>query len=483
MTIIRSLMRLLFLVMIVASSVLAETYEEYRRSQEQAFNSFKEERDKEFSAFLNKEWKAYKEAQGIKAYEEKKPEVLPKAFAIKVEKPKKKVMIVQQPVRVEKPKVFQKIIITPVSQDLKTLYLNFFGVDLAVHYDKSILMSLQGEVSKENITKAWDTLATSKYETTIKELKDISSKLKLNDWAKYLLIKKVSKGIYKSETESKLFSWFALLKMDYDAHISYQKHRVVLLLPIKGALYDTVYYTLKNKKYYAIDYYAKGNLGSVLSYDHIYKGATSGISFAVEDLPLFADEKTKKRLLFRPKNKNRFIDLEYNKNLLNFFQTYPQVAYVNYFSSPESILLENSLKVSFEPLIKGKSQSEALDIILNFVQNAFKYQVDNKQFNREKVMFPSETIFYPYSDCEDRAILFSYIVKILLGMDVVGVKYPNHMATAVKIQEKIKGEYILNGKKAYIVADPTYINARIGMSMPKFIGSKSYEIVSTGGEK
>ena len=146
-------------------------------------------------------------------------------------------------------------------------------------------------------------------------------------------------------------------------------------------------------------------------------------------------------------------------------------------------MLENSLKVSFEPLIKGKSQSEALDIILNFVQNAFKYQVDNKQFNREKVMFPSETIFYPYSDCEDRAILFSYIVKILLGMDVVGVKYPNHMATAVKIQEKIKGEYILNGKKAYIVADPTYINARIGMSMPKFIGSKSYEIVSTGGEK
>ncbi len=477
-------MRLLLLVMMVASSVFAETYEEFLRSQNEAFNSFKEERDKEFSDFLNKEWKAYKEAQGVKSYGVKKPTALPKAVVKKVAlKPQEKVIVVPQPIVTGKPKVYKKIIIPPVSQDLKTLYVNFFGVDLEVHYDKSMLISMPGGVSKENITDSWDKLAKSEYENTLKELKEISAKLKLNDWAKYLLIEKVAKGIYKDESESKLFSWFVLLKMDYDAHIAYQKHKIVLLLPIDGTLYNTVYYTLKNKKYYAIDYYAKGNLGSVMTYDNVYEGATSGISFAIEELPLLAENKTKKNLVFRIDNKNRSVELDYNKNIMNFFQTYPQVGYVNYFSSPESNLLENSIKVSFEPLLAGKSESEALDIILNFVQNAFKYQVDNEQFNKEKVMFPSETIFYPYSDCEDRAILFSYMVKTLLGMDVVGVKYPNHMATAVRVKEKIKGEYVLADKRAYIVADPTYINASIGMSMPQFIGAKSYEIVSTGGEK
>lgn len=159
------------------------------------------------------------------------------------------------------------------------------------------------------------------------------------------------------------------------------------------------------------------------------------------------------------------------------------MSYENYFSSLESILLENSLKASFKPLLKDKSQSEAIDLVLNFVQNAFKYRVDERQFNMEKVMFPSETIFYPYSDCEDRAILFTYMVKTLLDIDVIGVKYPNHMATAVDIQEKIEGEYIKSKGVSYALADPTYINARIGMSMPQFRGTSAYSIVSTGGEK
>mgnify|MGYP005664175717 CR=1 FL=1 len=476
-------MRLSLLIILLFSALSAQTYQEYLRSQEQAFSSFKEERDREFSEFLNKEWKAYKEAQGIKAYEENKPRTLPKAEKKKSIKPREKVLVLHQPAVKKKAKAYKKIIIPSPSQKLKTLYLDFFGVGLEVHYDSSILISLEGGVSKDKIADSWDRLAGSEYEVTVKELKEVSAKLRLNDWAKYLLIREASEGIYKNQNEARLFSWFALLKMGYDARLAYQRNKLLLLLPVEGALYNTIYYTLNKRRYYAIDYYAKGKLGSVMTYAHIYKGASAGISFAVSELPLLAENKIHRRLLFRPDKDNRAVDLYYNENLLRFFQSYPQVAYTNYFSSPESVLLDESLKASFEPLIVGKSQSEALDIILSFVQNAFKYRVDHEQFSREKVMFPSETIFYPYSDCEDRAILFSYMVKTLLGMDVVGVKYSNHMATAVRIEEKIRGEYLLLGEEPYIIADPTYINARLGMSMPQFVGTKSYEIVSTGGEK
>ncbi len=532
-------MRLFLLSGLLAASLFAETYEEYLKAQQQAFSAYKEERDKAFSDFLNKEWKAYKEAQGYKAYEEKKPLALPKAPPKQKQTPPKRVTKVEEPKKIprpphppkkeikpvpepkkevknlvikpkevvpppvvvpkestpkvvavppvvkekERPKQYTKIVIPPENQRLKSLYLKFFGVDVQVHYDPSILFSVSSRIDKSDIADSWDHLAQSDYEATIKELNTISDTLQLNDWARYLLIKKVASGIYHKENEAKIFSWFALLKMGYDAHVAYQSQRVVLLLPIEGDLYNTIYYTLNNKKYYAIDYYAKGKIGSIMTYDNTYEGANAGIDFAVTELPRFADVKAQKRLLFQMDNKPREVQLSYNTNLMNFFQTYPQVAYTNYFSSPESILLQESIKTSFTPLLEGKSQEESIDIILNFVQNAFKYQVDNKQFNQEKVMFPSETLFYPYSDCEDRAILFTYMVKTLLGIDIVGVKYPNHMATAVKVDEQLKGEYVYAGKRSYLVADPTYINASVGMSMPQFIGTKSYEIVSTGAEK
>ncbi|MBQ8221442.1 MAG: hypothetical protein IJZ31_09615, partial [Bacteroidaceae bacterium] len=50
--------------------------------------------------------------------------------------------------------------------------------------------------------------------------------------------------------------------------------------------------------------------------------------------------------------------------------------------------------------------------------------------------------------------------------------YPGHLATAVHFPETISGNYVsLNGQR-YLVCDPTYIGADIGMAMPKFINSK-----------
>lgn len=476
-------MRIFFFFLFSLTLLHAQTYEEFLRSQNEAFDSYKEERDKEFSEYLSKEWKAYKESMGVKAYEKEKPSSLPQAKKIVTQRPVKKVPVIKQPPADKLEKRYTKIIIQPESEKLKRLFLNFFGVDITLHYDKSMRFSIERGVSKEKISDAWKSLASSEYETTIDELKAISKKLQLNDWAKYLLIKQASEAMYKNENEARIFTWFALLKMGYDAHLSFQNHRVILLIPIDGELYNTVYYTLNNRHYYAIDYYAKGKLGPIVTYDKLYEGSTSAIDFSVKTLPLLIQEKVVKRLSFNVDNAHQSVTLEYDKNLFDFYQSYPQVDYRSYFSAPESVLLDDSIKKAFEPLILAKSQSEALDIILGFVQNAFRYQVDTEQFNREKVMFPSETIFYSYSDCEDRAILFAYMVKILLGMDVLGLKYPNHMATAVRTDEKLEGEYVLYKDRAYIVADPTYVNAKIGLSMPQYRGKRSYEIVATGGEK
>ncbi len=477
-------MKLLFLLFISFSFVYAQSYEEFLRSQNEAFSAYKEERDKAFSSYLKEEWKAYKQSVGRQPYEEKKPEALPLAEISVSKQPKEKVIVHKLPPAVANEiKPFEQLIIPPKVPEQITLIFDFFGVELGMHYDKSMKLDIRGEVSKQMISKAWESLAKSEYVSSLNELKTFSKKLHLNDWAIYLLIKQVASHLYKNENEERIFTWFMLLKMDFDAHLAYQNNKVVLLLPIKGDLYNTVYYTLNQKHYYAIDYYAKGKLGSVMTYDNTYEGSSKELDFSIKTLPLFAQEKVYKSFFFKMHNKNNNVSLAYDKNLFKFYATYPQVSYSHYFSAPASIFFDESLQKAFEPMIVGQSQSEALDLLLAFVQKAFGYKVDVKQFNEEKVMFPSETLFYDYSDCEDRAILFAYMVKRLLNLEVVGLKYTNHMSTAVHLLENIEGEYINFKKKRYIVADPTYVNAKLGLSMPAYAGKNSYSIVATGAEK
>lgn len=126
--------------------------------------------------------------------------------------------------------------------------------------------------------------------------------------------------------------------------------------------------------------------------------------------------------------------------------------------------------------VKGKSENEAVNIILNFVQTAFEYGYDDEIWGGDRPFFAEETIYYPYSDCEDRSILFSRLVRDIVGLDMVLIYYPGHLATAVKFNENVSGDYLVVDGKKYVVCDPTYVNARVGMTMPKMDNSTAIAV-------
>ena len=100
------------------------------------------------------------------------------------------------------------------------------------------------------------------------------------------------------------------------------------------------------------------------------------------------------------------------------------------------------------------------------MQTAFVYEYDDKVWGHDRALFAEETLFYPYCDCEDRAILFSRLVRDLLGLDVLLVFYPGHLATAVAFNSPMEGDYIDFDGKRFTICDPTYIGAPIGVTMP-----------------
>lgn len=96
----------------------------------------------------------------------------------------------------------------------------------------------------------------------------------------------------------------------------------------------------------------------------------------------------------------------------------------------------------------------------------FPYKTDEAQFGIERTLFAEEMYYYPYSDCEDRSILFARLVKDLLGLDVVLLYYPAHIAAAVCFKGEVKGDYMQLGNKRYVICDATYIGAGVGEAMP-----------------
>ena len=105
-------------------------------------------------------------------------------------------------------------------------------------------------------------------------------------------------------------------------------------------------------------------------------------------------------------------------------------------------------------------------MLLNYVQTGFEYEYDDKVWGHDRAFFAEETLYYPYCDCEDRAILYSRLVRDLLGLDVVLVYYPGHMCTAVNFPDGAHGDYVVLDGKPFTISDPTYIGAPIGATMP-----------------
>jgi len=154
--------------------------------------------------------------------------------------------------------------------------------------------------------------------------------------------------------------------------------------------------------------------------------------------------------------------------VIDFFNSYPQTELKVYFNAAISNQASFSLLKSLKPHLEGKSELDAINFLLRFVQTAFDYKTDDQQFGKEKYLMLEETLYYPSSDCEDRCILFSYLVRNLLGMEVVGLDYPGHISTAVKFNSEITGDTLKFNNQKFVICDPTYINADAGMAMPQY---------------
>lgn len=495
--------RFSFIILLMICALNAQSFKDFKTSQTQSFGNYKELKDKEFKKNLTGQWRAYNVYRGVKLYEKPKPKSIVSAKTIKTKSigpivnvkiiPEKKVLVDAVVFKKDKDfvtldkkapsfdtKVDNLIVIKEkdgnilLKSDLKSktslvkkdINFNFFGSELGFNISANLKKSKFYPKNQKGIVNFFDTAASSEYEGLIDDIKSVSKDLGLNDWGIYLLVQNISKKAFTNSDDKKLFSWFIFNKLGYAVKIGLSNKHIVLMHYSKKTIYSTPSYSFLNKKYYVISHYAKRNIRSLYSYKQDYPDATKAMDLSLDKLPNFVKDMQNKTLKFKEFGNSYAVSFKYNKNIIDFMATYPQADYETFFNAPIEKETYKDIASDLKKYIDGKRASDAINFVLHFVQNSFIYETDQQQFAREKVMFAQETLFYNKSDCEDRAVLFSYLMKELFSIGVIGVKYKDHMATALNIP--MQGDAIKAGSKRFIIADPTYINASVGQSMPKY---------------
>ncbi len=462
----------------------ANEYQQWLQTQEAEYNKYQSAQDKEFSGFLSKAWRNYQVDQGLVRDAKPKPVIMPVAPPPIVPTPRADPGQTTQPAPPIKPVEIKKIplappvvsvppVIAPPVQSSplgESLQLEFYGAPVTLPYDKKMEVRLGQKVSNKEISRFWDKLSSVNSTVLQQQLGQYRKSLELNDWGYAMFLYRVGQQLYGSrENEALLFSWFVLSKSGYDARVGFSGSNVHLMLPSQNEIFGLPFFRYSGKKYYVVSFNKQTHpVKNLYSYDGRYPGAEQLFSLAVTQLPEIKKQPVQRKLNFTFLGETHEIDVTYDRNIIAYFDAYPVTELDIYFTSAVSDQLVYTLLSSLKPLLKGRSEEEAVNLLLRFVQTAFDYKTDGDQFGREKYFFAEELFFYQYSDCEDRSVLFAFLVNSLLGLDVIALDYPGHVATAVRFNAPVKGASVSYKGKRYTITDPTYINANAGAVMPNF---------------
>ena len=449
-----------------------EGYDEWLKKEKASYRKFLEEEDKAFSEFLKKDWKAFQSLQGIKFDEKPKPDTMPVAEPEDKPAPPppdkvKSIPEIKIPEKPPAPKPKPK----PVTKKTTNLImLEFYGAPVSVNYKKDFDFSLSTPINNEVISAAWETIASSKYKLLLEQIQANQKELALNDWGYIELVNLFAKKLFPdSKNKQNLFCWFIVSKSGFESKVAYKDDTIFFLVPSENLIYGNRFVSLDNKKYYFVSMGEPVDLtGQIYTYTGQYKGSDRLLSMKISKVPILKNKTGNKNFTFNFKGKNYTIVAQYDNDIVEFFKSYPQTELSIYFNAAVSEHANISLLRSIKPHIQGMSELEAVNFLLRFVQTAFDYKTDDQQFGKEKYLMLEETLYYPSSDCEDRSILFSYLVRNLLNLEVVGLDYPGHIATAVSFRSDLTGKRINFDGRDYIICDPTFINADAGMEMPQF---------------
>lgn len=348
--------------------------------------------------------------------------------------------------------------------------LKFYGTPIEVSSFPSRVEPLTS-LENEAIAATIESVSSSDIEKLLSECTQLKGKLALNDWGYLKLVDKVAHACLSNDNEAVVLFFLLMSFSEYDVKLGKSDNNLFLSFATKHTIYGYSYYNINNSTYYIYPL-SNNKKATILNLPNTGK---KPISFILEQVPNLAQNTSAPKELKAKRYPEWFFNVSCNENLIDFYNDIPTSAFDNNFmtrwsqlaNTPLSKEVQRQLYPKMSQLTKGLSQYEAVERILNWIQTALKYEYDEDVWGYDRAFFPEETLYYPYSDTEDRSALMSRIITDLLKLKTVIIYYPGHTAVGVAFtDEDVKGDSVMHEGQKYTVCDGIYINAHVGKSIP-----------------
>ncbi len=461
-----------FILLLCSSSMMAQNtnsdYQAFRKRVLDNYGSFRKTVLENYAKYLQGVWDEYEQFKGIKRDHEPKPSIAPKADV----KPQGVTPVLSEPEvkpTIQPTPTDNPISVEPIAPSaLPNMSFSFYGMKLS-----AVLCHAQtiDGIEHQAIAKVWNAYRQDRVmKDVIRSLQSLSMAYGLNDWFTFELVRNYTESTCKNLASKIVLQHFLLVNMGYDIRLSSCGNQLLLLVPFNQQVYERSYLFIDGKKYYVFydDSTSKVQNAGIYTcrlpnetdkgrnIDLTIRGGNIGIKTGVAHRFSMSDGKIS-------------LQGSVDEGTMEAIRRYPQIDIPFYAMSTIDSNFHRSLLTQVKEQMQGCSEKESVYRILHFVQYAFDYATDGEQHGYEKPYFIEENFYYPKNDCEDRAILFAFLVRNVLGLDVHLVQYPGHECTAVNFTtSQMNGDGYMYKGKAFYICDPTFIGASIGQCMPDY---------------
>ncbi|MBK7763832.1 MAG: hypothetical protein IPI46_10750 [Bacteroidetes bacterium] len=369
--------------------------------------------------------------------------------------------------------------------DAKSIRVVYLDDTIQTEINENVWIDFHGALSDNSIQLFYETFRSSGSAALIDKLLEYKKSHQLNDWLYYQLIRKTAEQMSpKANNYNRytLYKWALLSLSGYDATVSFGKRTLLLYVRSEDNIYGIPYFERDGHQYICLNYhdFGKINFNRDLVHETSLRVASANRSFSykITMLPDFKpSDYVSKDLQFDFRNKAYHFVVKLNPEIKTLFTNYPVSDFGNYFNIPLSKETYSSLIPELKSQTNSLNEQDRVDFLMRFTRYSFLYETDQNNFGKEKRLSPEQTLLYEYSDCDDRAALFFYLVKEICDLPMIVLLYPTHVTIAVQFSEPVGNAIVYKGN-SYSICEPTpqQEDTEIGQ-IAKHLKSSKYEVV------
>lgn len=304
-------------------------------------------------------------------------------------------------------------------------------------------------------------------QSMLTEIRSNAQRLNLDDVGTLIYIKKYLGSAVKDPVMEHLYEWKLMRELGYDVLLTYTDSDIDVFarLTLEPAASTFIYEA--GKRYHNTNFqHAVVKRKRLIHRDAAAHGRDPLLHESRRMPTLSARQKVKLRR-FEYGGKWHELHAVTNLSLIEYLNDLPQFALgTNYLDRKLSPQAEKSFLDPLKTLLKPYSPAQQAAFLLKLVQQAFAYRSDAENHGFEKYNYPEETLTADYVDCEDKSLLYAYLLRELLDIPSVLLLSDSrkHVCVGAMIPGYSYGYSFRYKGGSYVVCEPTGLNYPPGKS-------------------